>query len=239
MISLLKNNFKLLVLGAGRGGTSLVGSLLDSHPSLTMALEAHAYDYLVGAHPQAKNLSAKERLHLFITRCQQSAKKAGQTWGNKITTEQLDHLLGSSPDEAMRQRVYKKLLAKRKIVFITRDGRSCVQSKMERTDLDYATAVANWKKSVQWLRFLRQQTGVQLYVVRFEKLLKDPQVQLQNLCAFLGLSFNSQMLKGTASNRIAEVYRQAEINAEKARVPKEAMAYTEDLADDLAYLGYL
>ena len=238
MISRLKNHFKILVIGAGRGGTSLVGSLLDSHPKITLGLEEHSYDYLVGAGEEAQGLPAEKRLALFLGKCRKSAFESGGIWGNKVTTEQLDYLLSDPAQEEERQLVLKRLLAKRKVVFVCRDGRTCVHSKMLRADLDYNTAVDHWKKSVDWLKFLQRQSSLQLYTVRFEELLQHPQEQLEGICQFLGLSYAPEMLKGTASNRIAKMYRQSAINTQKAIVPPEAMAYTNDLKAELEYLGY-
>lgn len=227
------------MLGAGRGGTSLVGSLLNSHPKLSIALEAHTYDFLVGASKEAQALSAPERLKLFIKNCKSSAAAAPNPWGNKITTEQLDFLLEPSQAESDRKWIYKRLLAKKKIVYVCRDGRTCVHSKMERTQTDYATAVARWKSSVAWLKFLQSQPKIKLYTLRFEELLREPKEQLTSVCNFLEIPYSEDMLQGVSSNAISQDYRQQGIDCSKALVPQKALAYTNDLRSELEYLGYL
>lgn len=227
------------MLGAGRGGTSLVGSLLNSHPKLSIALEAHAYNFLVGASEEAQALSAPERLQLFIKNCDKSAASAANPWGNKITTEQLDFLLKPGQEAQDRKWIYKRLLARKKIVYVCRDGRTCVHSKMERTPTNYPTAVARWKSSVAWLRFLQSQPKVKLHTLRFEELLRQPKEQLIALCNFLELPFNDTMLQGVNSKLLSSEYRQDSIDINKALVPKKALAFTEDLRPELEYLGYL
>ena len=239
MISFLRDPFKIVVLGAGRGGTSLVGSLLNSHPKLSLALELYANDFLVGVSKQAQAASAPERLDLFIKNCHHSAKVANGTWGNKITTEQLDFLLSDDQAELDREWIYKKLLATKKVIYVVRDGRTCVHSKMERAKIDYPTAVARWRSSVAWLKFLQKQPNLSLYTLRFEELLLKPEEELIGLCKFLDLPFANSMLAGVSSDAMATEYRQNTVNAAKAKVPKKALAFTEDLRPELEYLDYL
>ncbi len=234
-----KKKFKIVVLGAGRGGTSLIASLLDAHPKLEIALEAHAEKYLVSPARGPDALEEEKGLNLFVKACQKDAAQSHfSVWGNKITTEQLGFLEKGSSADVSKNLVYQQLLKKRKVIFITRDGRACIPSKMRRTDCDFETALNYWKHSVNYLRFLRRQKNLELFTLKFEDLLSQPQSELKRVCDFLNIDYHPEMLSGTASNRIHKDYRQAEINPEKAQLKPEDLALGERIADDLTYLGY-
>jgi len=234
-----KKKFNILVLGAGRGGTSLIASLLDAHPKLEIALEAHVQKYLVSAARGPDAPEATERLKLFIKACQKDASQSHfPTWGNKITTEQLGFLESDDQPEKGKSLVYQKLLCSKKIIFITRDGRSCIPSKMQRTQCDLKTAVNYWKHSVNYLRFLRSQADAQLITLKFEDLLQQPRVELKRLSEFLQIDYSPEMLSGTGSNRIHSDYRQKEINPNKALIKPEAYSIGKQIENDLSYLGY-
>lgn len=230
-----RGKFKLLILGAGRGGTSLVASLLDAHSQWNVAVEAHAADYLLGE--ALKEDSLKARLSGFEKACRAEARATGTAWGNKVTTEQLDFLYALAEPEAVRAAVRKHLFQGRKVIFVLRDGRTCVHSKLQRTDADLGTAVARWKASVEWLRYLKT-LKIDLHILRFEQLLQRPQEQLESLCTFLATPFEPQMMGGTNSNRLPEEYRRQAIDPEKSLVPKHALAYTELMEEELRELGY-
>lgn len=239
MLGLFKSKFKIIVIGSGRGGTSLLGALLDAHPKLEIRMEAHVPEFLMGREIGKDQDSAEQRLALFMEACNAQAKKSKLIWGNKITTEQLDFLkaLGVSK-KTVEQLVVNKLFKGRKVLFVLRDGRSCVYSKLQRTDTDFDTAVARWKESVQWFKVLKD-AEVEMHVIRFEELLIHPEGQLKSICQFLDIPFDENMLTGTGNIKILEDYRQQGINAQKAKVPEQAMAYTDSLKEELRFLGYL
>jgi len=71
------DNFKFLVLGAGRGGTSLIAGLLDYHSELTVAYELCARGYLMGEElPYRGHDLFGKRVQSFIAGCQSAAKNS-------------------------------------------------------------------------------------------------------------------------------------------------------------------
>src|SRR5690606_32623928 len=131
------------VIGAGRGGTSLLAAMLDCHSKLEVGFERFAFDYLLGEKLSGRNSSdLNSRLQYFKTSCQKQANSSSHYWGNKITTEQIAAL---GECEGAEWPVYAesfraKVIGEKKIIFIVRDGRACIQSKMKRTGQNYTTA---------------------------------------------------------------------------------------------------
>ena len=92
------SSFSFLLIGAGRGGTSLLAGLLDSHSQLEIGFELFSIDYLIGRKMPWCSRNKKERLihnrvQAFRNAClQESLKFSGKLWGNKITSEQINGL---------------------------------------------------------------------------------------------------------------------------------------------------
>lgn len=255
---LRRSRFDLLVLGAGRGGTSLVGSLLDSHPQLTVALEHAAEECLVRpGHREktgpGKGFSREKRLRCFRQECRRAARKAGTAhWGNKLTTEQLDvlypasweelwspgsPLLSPAPYTDFHQELGQRLLKPLRVIYLSRDGRSCIHSKMQRSPASYVQALYRWKAALPWWHWLRD-NHPQWHWLRYEDLLRQPETELRRLCQFLELPYAPAMLGGASSNRIHEDYRQTGLDSSKAAVPPEAQAYAADIREELDVWGY-
>lgn len=192
----------MLVLGPGRGGTSLLAALMDSHGQLSVVFEKHAEQTLMhevaGETLEARMRSGAIALHRACEPYRAACKD--MWWGNKITTEQLsglqppaerfstdaDALLAYFFDEAFRDYVF---------VFIQRDGRTCVRSKMARTDQDLEAACRRWEFSVAVQRFLHAHP--RSYCLHYEDLVAAPVDTLQGLCRFLSVPFDPGMLDGT------------------------------------------
>ena len=229
--------FSFIVTGAGRGGTSLLGALLGSHPETCIGFERHM-EHLMGRIPESAN-TVSSRLHAFRTACDDEASQQPKIWGNKITTEQIAHLtLGDpfqDPQSIPRFFDHHQDL---KNIFILRDGRTCVQSKIARTGISLESACRRWQFSVRV--FQQFQDGrVQGKAIKFEHLLADPVSLLRELCDFLGLSFSSEMLKGTNHPGLLPEYRRAHIDRARAEVtplPDEAMQMIEP---ELRSCGYV
>jgi hypothetical protein len=137
-----RRDIGFLVVGAGGGGTSLIAALLDSHPSLDVALETHTATLL-----DAES-SPQERLRRFKADCRRSATCSdAPIWGYKLTTEQI-HALGENTGVEPLG-LFFGAFEEVPVVFILRDGRSCVESKVRRAGRSYrrrhAAGSSRWR----------------------------------------------------------------------------------------------
>jgi len=227
---------EILVLGAGRGGTSLLATLLDAHPQLEVHMEECVPEYLVAPDRQ-RFPTVDSQLKAFVEANQILAKKSKLRWGNKITTEQLGFVENFGEDLPARQKMVEQLLRGPKLLFIVRDGRTCISSKLERTQADYPTALNYWKHSVSLLKHLQEQK-LDLLVLKFEDLLRQPREELQKACDFLDISYSESMLSGTASDRILVDYRRSGLEADRAERPIHPNVNVADINEELRFLNY-
>jgi len=238
-------NFKFLLLGAGRGGTSLLMALLDSHSKLEVASEFATQSHLMGRgfNCQTSDIFS-ERVTAFHLECVERAKQtSNMVWGNKITTEQLlgleDHnsLNIDNQIDIMRSfflDVYKDY----KKIFILRDGRSCVSSKVNRTGQSMSMACKRWNYSVSVYQFLNT-FDENSTSVKFEYLLKRPDAELNKICKFLDLEFEDEMLNGVLSDKLMPEYQHGGFITEKAKIKKLPEEYFALIEPQLKACGYI
>lgn len=243
---MMLNNFQFLIIGAGRGGTSLLAGLLDHHPQLEVGFEQFSAAYLMGRELQVtdSNNLIGERVQHFRTACLQEASHfSGKIWGNKITTEQLfgleDHN-STNPEKSVDilDYFFHQVFPTIKIIFILRDGRTCVRSKVARTGQSIELACKRWKFSVDVYKFLKQQHKNNL-CLRYENLVGNPIPTLQSICSFLGVSYNESMLTGTDNAKMLPEYRQSQLDANKLILDEFVPDYYKEIEEELRYCGYL
>jgi hypothetical protein len=236
--------FRFLVVGAGRGGTSLLAALLDTHTELEVGFERHSQDTLMGRAmfgPDRDDLHS--RTEAFVSACNADALGAScRFWGNKITTEQI---YGLEDHNRVKPRAKLNVLdvffnhyfGKRKIVFILRDGRACVRSKVRRAGRSFDLACERWRYSVACYRFIRENHAENL-CIRFEDLLYAPETTLKTVCDFLGVSYQHAMLTGVSSQKLRPEYRNDKLDKTKATAMDLPTEYLQAISAELRYCGY-
>lgn len=228
-----------LAIGAGRGGTSLLAAMMDCHPNIIVGFERFAFDYLLGKKlgKETKD-NLKERLLAFDHACKSEADRSDEIWGNKITTEQIEVLNECvSHKEEVLSNFVKTVVKKQKVVFILRDGRYCVQSKINRTGQDYQIALNRWKYSVEVLNYFKTK-NVDLHALRYEDLLLNPEDELTQVCEFLGCEFDIKMLEGPQNRKMPDMYLGNTLR-QVPTISEEQERWTLDMKKELKQLGYL
>ncbi|HEY9508230.1 MAG TPA: sulfotransferase, partial [Verrucomicrobiae bacterium] len=172
-----------------------------------------------------------------------AAAAGNKFYGNKITTEQLlalnDHNLvnpGQSID--VLDLFFNHYLAGIKVIFIVRDGRTCVRSKMTRTGKSVEQACKLWGDSVGVCRFLESHHHKNIRL-RYEDLVTAPKENLEKICAFLGIEFQPEMLGGTANRKLRTEYQRDTLDTSKLELKDIPAGCMERIRDELRYCGYL
>lgn len=222
------------VVGAGRSGTSLLASMIDAHPQLTCGMEVASVNCLSGKY--CKNLTlVDERLLCLERACLDMSLTVKNDWGNKVTTEQIAFLDAVAHAET----AFFHHFATQKIVYVLRDGRSCVASKMKRMGKSVEQAIASWRRSLHMLDWLREHASDRLLEIRFEDLLSDSETVLSSVAQFLGQSYHPDMLKGPENPIMPDIYKGVKnLQASKAYQPPFEDWHLE-IRGELDRFGYL
>jgi hypothetical protein len=231
------------VIGPGRGGTSLLFGLLDAHPDCEMVGERLSIGLLMAKNAAHDDLPLPDRtirrVDDFLAACYGAARSSpAKLWGHKSTTEQI---FGLNFPERLEERFdpeayFIEAVRDSPIIFIIRDGRTCVRSKVRRTGQSVETAIRGWKYSVALLSAFRARHGKVLQV-RMEDLVTHPADALRSICAFLGLEYTDAMLVGTKSLKMRSDYRQPGFDLSVIEVG-EPQAWQAELEPELSTLGY-
>lgn len=238
------NNFKFIILGAGRGGTSLLMALLDAHSKLEVASEFATQSHLMGRDFECIGSDIyQERVNAFNEKCLERASLANdKIWGNKITTEQIFGLEDHNKENLKKpinilECFFLESFKEKKKIFILRDGRNCVSSKVKRTGQPMQQACDRWNYSVSMYEFLKNKDDNSLSL-KFENLVNAPERELRKICTFLDIEFETEMLKGVSSNKLMPEYQHGEFVSSKANpktIPDEYLAL---IKDNLIKCGY-
>ena len=232
-----------LIVGAGRGGTTLLAACLAAHPEIHVDMERFGTDVLMGLDgrsPCDGGLLA-DRAGRFRQACLAAAADHPGLWGNKITTE---HILGLDQVNAVHlpytdvaAYFFEHAVGDFPIVFILRDGRACIPSKVARTGQPEAFAAHKWRFSVSAWRALTR-VHANAHVIRFEDLVRTPAACLRDVCAFLGRAFDPAMLAAPDSTAMPADYRRAGFDPAALANGEIAAVTRRFIADDLGELGY-
>ena len=216
------SKFQFLILGVGRSGTSLLAGLLDSHSQLEIGFERYGDECLRGKDlPENKKTMFFDRVSSFFDRCIEEANHSEKAiWGNKITSEQLaglnKHNLFNTPAIDVLDTFFNSLVPSLKVIYLLRDGRSCVASKLKRTPQSLEQACKSWILGVETYHFLQSRPNT--LFLRYEDLLQDPVNVLTQACSFIGVEFESCMLGGTMNEKMLGTYRRNGIDSVKAKI---------------------
>jgi hypothetical protein len=236
--------FRFLIVGAGRGGTSLIAALLDTHSELEVGCERHSQDCLMGRALSGPGRDDfHERVSAFLSACNADALgSVRRFWGNKITTEQIfgleDHNVANPCSRIdILDAFFNDYFRHHKIVFILRDGRACVTSKVRRAGRSFEGACKRWRYCVACYRFLLERHANSL-CIRFEDLLHEPEATLKSVCDFLAVPYRNEMLAGVGSAKLRPEYRNDKLDTTKANAIDFPTEYLPAIREELAYCGY-
>jgi hypothetical protein len=160
-----------------------------------------------------------DRLEAFRAVCDEDAlRHPGKIWGNKITTEQFsmleEHNTFNNPGVDVAER-FLQVMRGYRIIFITRHGAACVDSKVRRAELPFMRAAIWWCYSARLFLRLTQLGGI-AFSCKYEDLIAEPAATLGRLCDVLGLEFDDNMLAQTESEILPSEYRHGRFLSEKA-----------------------
>lgn len=214
----------LFIVGMPRSGTKLLREILNRHERIRIPdTETEFLPYLASQWQQLGNLKDRKQFHALYRRAMQFPffryrRAQGRDidedeWYRACTSftvasvfealirvdaglgEQQDGIWGDkSPSYVRHIHLLQRLYPQGKIVHIIRDVRDYCRSMQRAWGKNPVRAACRWNDAL-----LRTATATrdlaECYVeVRYERLLEDPETEMERLCAFIGIGFDSDML---------------------------------------------
>ena len=206
--------FKFLVIGTEGGESSLIAACLGSHPDIDMILERYGEDYLQGESLRPPVFNIAHRTRYYRRACDKAASRAStKIWGNKLLDSHI-RILDIHNERCDRGQEVNSLsffmeqcIPDIKIILAVRDSRTCIASKLVRGKVgSLEKAFLEWKYLVTMYEYLKGEEDPRYLLIKFEDLLRTPELTCTRMAEFLGLSFHSDMItKG--SNGVFDVKR--------------------------------
>lgn len=212
------------IIGSGRNGSTLLASMLNQHPQkmvppeqwvlYEMIIKYKLYNYfpwrdlvniIVGliaieestigwntdfssALDRLQNLPADKRsfrriIHEIYTEHGRQNNREFQIWGEKspINTVYLQYIYPAFDDC--------------KYIFLLRDGRDVVSSMVKNNNRPLTFAIWKWNYSIQQYKWLKKRhPESKIHIIKYEKLVHQPEYTLKKLTDFLGVRYSNKML---------------------------------------------
>jgi hypothetical protein len=201
-------------LGAARSGKTLTASLLDAHPSILVADEVGALRYLCAGFSRAQ-------IYNLLLRNSQTMAKAGRE--SKQYSFQVPHqwqgrfrklrVIGDNHGQGsiirlgarpwLVQRLRSTTGATIRFIHIVRnpyDNISAMVTEMRSRKLDLESGAELYFSLCETVADIRRRiASSELFELRYESLIGNPQTHLERLCLFLGVDAPPDYLKDCTS----------------------------------------
>ena len=214
----------IFVVGCFRSGTTLVQTILDSHPSLSVSYEANfLVDIPLGLRSCTANaagaLTSAEAHPTFRAEtfdagaaraaCRElgitDAAGAMRVLGGSLALEQGKRRWGTkTPNALLRLAELAAVYPDSQFIHVIRDGRESASSQA-RIDRSLVQGALLWRTGIRNGLRAGPLLGPERYLeLHLEELLSSPEEQMRRMCAFLGEDFDQSLLHfhTTARGRI-------------------------------------
>ena len=211
----------VVLLGVSRSGTTLLKEMLDQHPSLAIPPESYFIPQLWDRHGEwpdperfVNDISRLARVREWgVTPADVRERISDQpafadaiqaVYRAYADTRGKPRFGDKTPAYMQRLDVLERAFPDAQYVHLVRDGRDAGLSFIEmrrRPRFNWARPrglaafAAQWRREVEGARrFGRERAAGRYLELRYEDLLADPELTLRELCGFLGLEFDPEML---------------------------------------------
>ncbi len=183
---------RLLVLGAPRSGTTLLGAVLSSHPEISIlneALKPMAH-YILGKKVVGNKLCIPfnidlERRNGRVTRTLRRSRRFR------------NYLLGlGMPSHHWSIRDYQRKVEGLRLILIVRDPEHVIASNDRRTHWPAEAGRRWWSRAVSVMHQLHREAPDRTAVVSYDRLVTAPREVSERLVHPFGLCFDERMLEG-------------------------------------------
>ncbi|MFX1589462.1 MAG: sulfotransferase domain-containing protein [Promethearchaeota archaeon] len=201
---------KLLILGCRRSGTTLLASLIGAHSQVNMLDGCDkCIDKLIGKRYQGVKMTIP---HIHYNR------RSSDLWiflYHKIAFLRKCFLkigIQFDPHHGSKYSIKDFINMDAKIIYIFRDKKSNIESMIKRSKLTQKRAIRTYNKALKIHINLFEFYLSNHYVISFYQLTNFPEKILKNICKYLNLEYEPQMLNAAGLN---ERYSNTKIEKKK------------------------
>ena len=180
----------LLIVGCPRSGTTLLASMVGCHTRVGMLNEDVSGKWMnkiLGKPIAANKLCIPNQIQM----------KRGSVFSRRLFKKL--GFIEEAPRSIFSLEEYLEVPTL-KIVAIIRDGNDAIASMMNRGGSTLRTGSNRWVTATDTIYELRTRYPDRVLVIAFEHLLLEPQASLNEVCNFLEIAYEEEMLHGCLYN---------------------------------------
>jgi hypothetical protein len=206
----------LFVVGCPRSGTTLVQTMLDSHPRMCVTYEADFLvdiplglrSYLANAAQALRSAVAHPNFRTHdcdVAGVRAVCRELGimdapgamrVLAASQALTQGKTHWGNKTPKALLHLAELAVVYPDAQFIHVIRDGREAASSQMRVSDRSLVQGALLWRTGLRTGRRAGARLGPDRYLeVRLEEVLSSPEAQLRRMCAFLGEDFAPSMLQ--------------------------------------------
>lgn len=221
-----KNN-PFFIISAGRSGSTLLRKHLQFNPAVNIPPESEDYimvlskiinqnEKSIAANLVGEYLNSREWLKFWMIDKEDFIEQLKRKIVNGDSIcEIIDLLYETHRDKYKPDAVllgdktpllnnYIDLIAylysNSKVIYIIRDGRAVINSYIKTREYSLEKAVLRWKSSVKIYTKFKNKFGNRIYLLKYEDYIMNPELELSNICSFLNIEYNINMLSNEEIN---------------------------------------
>ena len=246
-----------LFIGYPRSGHSLVASLLDAHPDITVGMEWGVLPYIKLGYKKRQIFYSLIRNSFLYTNKKNNiwtgySYKVHNSWQGKYKTLQVigdkqggrtSIYLKEDPDLLLK--LEKIINQKPKLIHVIRNPFDIITTttfrkfekskiKKEPNDVDLLPFIKHFFERAEVVKYFKKQNNYDVFDLYHEDFIKDPEKHLENLILFLGLKVNTDYLRTCASI----VYSLPHVSRLRLNWPPELIQYVEKKINDYPFLNH-
>lgn len=243
-------NAPIFVVGAPRSGTTMLRLMLNAHPHIAIPFESDFIPKFYRRLGEYGDLRAHENIRRLLDdiAAQSFAKRGGlirdkesimarnpASFGGLIAAIYETYAASNGkcrwgdkdPDNVVELDMLWKLFPRCRIVHIVRDGRGAANSlrKQEWGSKNLLKLARDWSWRVTLAHKMGMMLGPRYYLgVRYEDLVRSPELSLRSICEFVGEPFDQAMLGYYENAAAAMPESSLKFHASSIRAPDPAKA---------------
>lgn len=213
------------IIGRPRSGTTMLRTLFDAHPNVTIPLECPLIKHLSDKYRHIK-LWDERLLHMLYQDVLKQQKF--DTWFINVNElkesllkytghytfqdivkviyahyhsfydkEEIQILGDKNPSYSICPEKIFRLFPDAKYIYLTRDYRDNILSilKVDFEAPNIPLIAYRWRYSAKKVLHLVKQHPASFYIIPYEKLVAEPELYLQEMCTFIGVDYRPEMLE--------------------------------------------
>jgi hypothetical protein len=230
------NTPMFFIIGRPRSGTTLLKTILETHPNIKIPFECPLIIYLFGKYGKIKIWNNKKKNQLISDlneiplfnywvidknnlKTSLSSMIGNYTFQEIIKKIYLNHIsykykkniqwIGDkNPEYTMYTKELSEIFPNSKFIFIVRDYRDHYVS-IKNSKLGYPSAALTtlrWKEAIDNINKLSKIKN-KVHIIKYENLVNNPKLEINKICSFLNIKYHKKMIKFYKNKQLMNYYK--------------------------------